>query len=149
MTTWCKGDEGASSLAGGRRRLPTRTSRRPDMAGRTLDRRELRRQAEQSGSDDPHAGTAVVPPGKKVRAKIPAAPRARKPRAKKAPTRMRVRWGVFDGGMKQVAIFDYNQHAAADEKLADLLAKKKGSYFIQPVREPMPEPVPAETPPAE
>jgi hypothetical protein len=44
--------------------------------------------------------------------------------------------------MKQVAIFDYNQRAAADEKIADLLAKKKGSYFLQIVKEPMPDPVP-------
>jgi hypothetical protein len=28
-----------------------------------------------------------------------------KTRAKKAPPRLRARWGVFDSGMKQVAIF--------------------------------------------
>jgi hypothetical protein len=55
---------------------------------------------------------------------------------------MRVRWGVFDGGMKQVAIFDYNRRADADAKLADLLAKKKGLHFLQIVKEPMPEPGP-------
>jgi hypothetical protein len=46
--------------------------------------------------------------------------------------------------MKQIAIYDYNQRAAADEKLADLLAKKKGSHFLQIVKEPMPEPAGAE-----
>lgn len=122
------------------------------MAGRTLNRRELRKQtdqAEQAAAADRPAGAAVAVPAKKVRAKRPVAPRARKPRAKKAPTRMRVRWGVFDGGMKQVAIFDYNQRAAADEKLADLLARKKGIHFLQPVKEAMPEPVPADVPPVE
>jgi hypothetical protein len=41
--------------------------------------------------------------------------------------------------MKQVAIFDYNQRAAADEKIADLIARKKGIHFLQIVKEPMPE----------
>ncbi len=59
---------------------------------------------------------------------------------------MRARWGVFDAGMKQVAIFDYSQRVAADEKLADLLAKKKGMHFLQIVKEPMPELAPAEAP---
>jgi hypothetical protein len=70
----------------------------------------------------------------------------RKPRAKKLPPRMRALWGIFDAGMKQVAIFDYNQRAAADEKLADLLAKKKGGHFLQIVKEPMPEPALVESP---
>jgi hypothetical protein len=57
---------------------------------------------------------------------------------------MRARWGVFDASMKQVAIYDYNQRTAADEKLADLLAKRKGSHFLQIVKEPMPEAASAE-----
>jgi hypothetical protein len=64
----------------------------------------------------------------------------RKARPKKAPPRLRARWGVFDLGMKQVAVFDYNQRAAADEKLAHLNERKKGFYFLQLVKEPMPEP---------
>ena len=119
------------------------------MAGRTLNRRELRKQAdqaEQPGAAAPDAGGAPEPTRKKARAKAPAVPQVRKARAKKAPPRMRARWGVFDGGMKQVAIFDYNQRAAADEKLADLLAKKKGLHFLQIVKEPMAEPAPTEAP---
>jgi hypothetical protein len=46
--------------------------------------------------------------------------------------------------MKQLAIFDYNDRASADEKLADLREKKKGLYFMQIVTEPMPEPATAE-----
>ena len=119
------------------------------MAGRILNRRELRKQsdqAEQSGAAAPDAGLAGAPPKKKAKAKAPAAPKVRKGRAKKAPPRMRARWGVFDAGMKQVAIFDYNQRAAADKKLADLLAKNKGSHFLQIVKEAMLEPAPAEAP---
>jgi len=113
------------------------------MAGRVLNRRELRKQgdqAEQSAAAAPDGGTAEATPKRKVRVKAPAAPKVRKARAKKPPPRLCARWGVFDGGMKQVAIFDYNQRAAADEKLADLLAKKKGLHFLQIVKEPMPEP---------
>ena len=117
------------------------------MAGRTLNRRELRRQAEQAEQAEavaPGVTPTEVPPGKKGKAKAPAAPRARKPRAPKVPPRLRARWGVFDGGMKQVAIFDYNQRPAADAKLADLTARKKGTHFLQIVKDLMPQPVPAE-----
>jgi hypothetical protein len=112
------------------------------MASRILNRRALREQAETVGSDTP---PAVAPPAKK-KAKAAAAPKVKKPRAKKAPPRLRARWGIFDAGMKQVAIFDYNQRPAADEKLADLLAKKKGTHFLQIVKEPMPEPAPLDVP---
>jgi hypothetical protein len=77
---------------------------------------------------------------KRKRAKVSSPPRPRKPRAKKSPPRLCARWVVFDGTMKQVAIFEYRERAAADQKLADMRAKNKGSYFMQIVKEPMPEP---------
>jgi hypothetical protein len=112
------------------------------MKGRILNRRALRKQA-----DEADAAVVVAPeaaPGNKPRAKAPAAPRAKKPRKAKATPRLRARWGVFDGSMKQVAIFDYNQRAAADDKLSELNTKKKGAYFLQIVKEPMPAPEPVE-----
>jgi hypothetical protein len=115
------------------------------MAGRTLNRRALREQADQVEQSEAIATELVKVPIKKgQKAKAPAAAKVKKPRAKKAPPRLRARWGVFNSGMKQVAIFDYNQRAAADEKVADLLAKNKGPHFLQIVKEPMPEPAPAE-----
>ena len=78
--------------------------------------------------------------------KKPAAPRAQKARPMKARPRLCARWGVFDGGMKRVAIFDYNQRAAADAKLAELLGRRKGTYFLQIVKEEMPEPAAEEVP---
>jgi hypothetical protein len=116
------------------------------MAGRILNRRALREQAdqvEQSRAIVPDPPPVAAPSTKQRKAKVPAAAKVKKARVKKAPPRMRARWGVFDAGMKQLAIFDYNQRAAADEKIADLLAKKKGCYFLQIVKEPMPDPVPA------
>jgi hypothetical protein len=120
------------------------------MAGRILNRRELREQADQAerqeaAGPEPAGGDGDgAPPKKAGKAKRPAAPKVRKVRAKKAPPRLCARWGVFDAAMKQVAVFNYNQRAAADEKLAQLLAKQKGTFFLQIVKEPMPEPAPAE-----
>jgi hypothetical protein len=141
------------------------------MAGRILNRRELRKQADEAearesqgareaddeadepddelaegadegegaadGADDGGDDEEAKPAKKKAAPKAP--PKARKPRKPKAAPRMRARWGVFDASMKQVAIFDYNQRAAADEKAAELAAKKNGTFFLQIVKEPMPE----------
>jgi len=79
---------------------------------------------------------------KRKRAKAPSPPGAKKTRAKKTAPRMCARWVVFDGAMKQVAVFEYRDRVAADQKLADMRAKNKGSYFIQVVKELMPEPEP-------
>jgi hypothetical protein len=115
------------------------------MAGRLLNRRELRKQADSLQVETSVTNDASVPVLPKVKA--PRAAAKRKPRAKKEPLRLRARWGVFDGSMKQVAIFDYNQRPAADAKLADLQANRKGLFFLQIVKEPMPEVVPLETSP--
>jgi hypothetical protein len=111
------------------------------MAGRVLNRYELRKQSEQAEQMPTPVSDQTAETGSP---KAPAKPRARKARAKKAPPRMRARWGIFDGGMKQVAIFDYNERAAAEASLADLLGRKKGVHFLQIVKEAMPGPVAVE-----
>jgi hypothetical protein len=111
------------------------------MAGRTLNRRELREQADHAESSPPATSeptTTIAAPKKASKRKAAATAKPRKPRKLKAPPRQRVRWVLFDGTMKQVAIFDFNQRAAADERLASLLASKKGTHFLQLVKEPMP-----------
>jgi len=115
------------------------------MAAQDLPRRARRKRSAQEPPSEALAANATVAtetPAKKARARSGAV-KVRKPRAKKPPPRVRVRWGVFDGGMKQVAAYDYNQRADADAKLADLSAKKKGVYFLQLFKEPMPEPAAA------
>jgi hypothetical protein len=119
------------------------------LAGRTLNRQAWREQvdrAEQLAQATPESTAAEAPRKRNSRAKRPGAPRVTKPRKAKIPPRLCARWGVFDGGMKQVAIFDYNQRAAAEDKLADLLCRRKGLYFLQVVKEPMPEPAPVTLP---
>ena len=129
------------------------------MAGRILNRRELRKQADEAEAressqapeaddeidDAGHAGVAEDKRSRPAKAEAPAA-KARKPRKPKVAPRMRVRWGVFDGSMKQVAIFDYNQRAAADEKAAELAAKKNSVFFLQMVKDLMPEPASRDAP---
>jgi hypothetical protein len=116
------------------------------MTSRLLDRRELRKQkdaAEPSASVE-QAPASVVVPTKGRKARAPAAPKVKQPRKKKEPVRRIARWGVFDVSIKQVAIFEYRQRAEADQKVEELKAKKKALYFLQIVKEPMPEPAPAE-----
>src|SRR5262245_37523914 len=115
-------------------RLQPMSGKQAVMASRILNRRVLRAQsdeAEQVAGAAKGDSDTPTPPRRATRAKTPAKPTVRKVRAKKAPPRMCARWGVFDGGMKQVAIFDYNQRAAADDKLAHLNATKKGPHFLQ------------------
>jgi hypothetical protein len=109
------------------------------MVGRIRNRRELRKQADQAEQAGGDANLPAAPDGGNVKAGAPRAARAKRARPKKAPPRLRARWGIFDGGMKQVAIFDYNHRAAADEKLASLLARNEGAHYLQIVKEPIPE----------
>lgn len=108
------------------------------MARRILDRKKLHADAD--------AEAKVFKEKKPRKAKVADAKSAgtasvRKVRAKKVkiPPRMRVRWCIYDGGMKPVALFDYNQQSAAKVKLAEYL-EKKPSYFMQLVRESFPVP---------
>lgn len=107
------------------------------MAGRGLNRRKPR---ELDASVEAAAPAVAEIRANSRKKKTPAPAKVRKPRAKKAPPRMRARSSVFDGGMKQVAIFDYHQRAAADDQLADLRTKHRGLYFLPIVKEPVPEP---------
>jgi hypothetical protein len=115
------------------------------MAGRPLNRRELRKQADEAERAEvvaeAPAAEATLP--KKKPGNAPEASKVKKARKPKAPLRMRARWAVYDTTMKQVAIFDYNQRAAAEEKVADLIAKKKVAHFLQITKEPIIEPAPA------
>jgi hypothetical protein len=108
------------------------------MAGRILNRQELHKQSDQleqaeSGVTDT-AATVAHP--EEVGKRAPAA-KMKKPRKPKASPRMRALWCVYDGGMREIALFEYNQRAAAEARLAVLLGKPKGVYFLQMVKQPM------------
>jgi hypothetical protein len=116
------------------------------MAKRVLNRRELRKAADQADQQERvEKGEATKEPSaKKSKTKAAGEAKPKKPRKKKEPPRLCARWGVFDAAMRQVAIFDYKQRAEAEKKIADLESKKNARYFIQIVKEPMPEPAVAE-----
>ncbi len=116
------------------------------MASRIRNRRELRKQAEEAEQRAPLATKETAGVARKGATATTVAPKAKKPRKKKEPPRQRARWGVFDGSMKQIAIFDYNQRAQADQKVADLIAKKNGIFFLQVVKEAIPDAPPAVLP---
>jgi hypothetical protein len=112
------------------------------MAIRTADP-GVQAPAKKRAETAPTADAVVEAKPKRKRTKPSSSPpRVKKTRVKKAPPRICARWVVFDGAMKQVAIFEYRERPAADQKLADMRAKNKGSYFMQIVKEPMPEPEP-------
>jgi hypothetical protein len=107
------------------------------MARRILDRKKLRAEATAAEA----IGTEESPKkakSKKAKMIDPLSPgsalvtKVKKVRVKKVklPPRMRVRWCIYDGGMKPIVLFEYNQLPAAKLKLVELL-EKKPSYFLQ------------------
>ncbi len=98
------------------------------MARKTSSRIQKRKEAE--------AAVAAGKPEKPAKKKRSSSPRTSSSRKKsKAAERKRLIWGVFSGGLKEEARFPYDQRAAAEERLEQLKAKGKKSYFIQPIKE--------------
>jgi len=102
------------------------------MARRTLNRRELRAEAEAAealGIKNPTESQARPGPRSTTE---PA--RRSKPAAQ---ARMRVVWAVCDVGGRTVATFDYPQKADAETLIAQLKARGKGTHFLRSVKEPI------------
>lgn len=95
------------------------------MARKTPSRLQKRREAEAATTRG-----AKTPATKK--AKRTRAPSKRKA---KVAERKRLIWGIYSGSFKEEARFPYDQRAAAEERLEQLRAKGKRSYFIQPIKE--------------
>jgi hypothetical protein len=122
------------------------------MAKKTASRLELRKMAEAAEKRDEEAakdGTETPKKKRAVKAKDPAAAEAKKKAPKKPSkpkkskvavvTRKRMLWGVFDNSNNRVAAFPFNDRPGADQKAKDMTAKGKGTYFVQPVKEPIEE----------
>jgi hypothetical protein len=123
------------------------------MAGKPLNRLELRRQSEAAEPLDPMEDETdeVVEdveeeevPEKKPKKKPKAAPKskAKSSRQAKPAARMRIVWIVMNDAYKPVATFEYAQREAAVAKAAELTAKGRGTHFVQRSKEPMPEDAP-------
>ena len=73
-------------------------------------------------------------PPKKKKAKPKPKPKPKRTRVAKV-TRMRVLWGVFNNSHQIVASYDYPKKEEAEAHAARLMADKKTTHFVQPVKE--------------
>lgn len=96
-------------------------------------RQELRKQAEAAkaaGVDD------ESPKKKKTKKKKKAAKKRTTRKVKDAVSeRKRLIWVIYTATLREEARFPYDQRKQAEEKLKQLLAKGKRTYFLQPVKE--------------
>ena len=123
------------------------------MAGKPLNRLELRRQNDAAepldpmedesedlaeDADDDEAERKV-----KKKPKAPAKSKAKAVKPVKPAARMRIVWTVMNDAFKTVGQpFEYAQKDAADARAAELTAKGKGTHFVMKTKEPMPENAP-------
>lgn len=120
------------------------------MAKKPQNRLELRRQYEAAEDLDPMEDETLVTDEvdeeddseRKPKKKKAAKPKAKTPKAAKPAARMRVVWAVVSEAFKTVATFDYSQKEAALAKAEEMTAKGKGNYFVQKVKEAMPDDAP-------
>jgi hypothetical protein len=122
------------------------------MAGKPLNRLELRRQNDAAEPLDPmedesedlneEADEEEVQEKKAKKKKAPSKPKAKSAKPVKPAARMRIVWTVMNDAFKAVATFEYAQKDAAEAKAAELTAKGKGTHFVMKTKEPMPDNAP-------
>jgi hypothetical protein len=90
---------------------------------------------EGAGDDDEEA-----PKKPKKKKKVVKEVKPKKSRARAAKVvRMRVVWGVFNNSNNMVASYEYPRKSEAEAHAARLIAEKRSTHFVQPVKEPMEE----------
>ncbi len=123
------------------------------MAGKPLNRLELRRQNDAAEPLDPMEDEAddLVDDSDeddgqerkpKKKPKAAAKPKVKAVKAAKAAARMRIVWSVLNDAFKTVGTFEFSQKGAAEARAAELTAKGKGTHFLQKTKEPMPDNAP-------
>jgi hypothetical protein len=110
------------------------------MAKRTRNRHELREQAEAAEKQGKVPAEAGAAEKKKVKEKKKAAAKPKRSKTK-VIVRKRLLWGVFSSSLKEEGRFPYAERDAAESRAADLAARHKRTYFVQPIKEPLPEKV--------
>ncbi len=114
------------------------------MAKRTRNLRELREQVEAAEKQGKTSATEVGAEVKTKKVKDPKKKAAAKPKRAKAKiiVRKRMLWGVFSSSLKEEGRFPYAEREAAETRAGDLAAKHKRTYFVQSIKEPLPDKVP-------
>ncbi len=92
-------------------------------------RKELRREAE--------AAEALEKAKAPAERKTPAKRRSRAKAEKEV--RFKAYWGVFTPAMKRVALYEYADRKAAEQKAKELSVSQKTPHFVSPVKEPIEE----------
>ncbi|MFM7413204.1 MAG: hypothetical protein ACKO6E_08350 [Planctomycetota bacterium] len=112
------------------------------MARKVVNRKELRAQVEAAEArGKAKAGSKEKPAKEKVakekKAKEPKKAAEKKPARKKVvkEARMKAYWGVFNSGMKRLALFEYADKKAADKKVQELIGSSRAHHFVQLVKE--------------
>jgi hypothetical protein len=112
------------------------------MARKVVNRKELRAQndaaeAREKTKKSPKDKAAKTPKAKKEKVAKDPTKAAKKPSRKKTAkeARMKAYWGVYNQGMKRLALFEYSDRKAAEKKAADLVASSRTNHFIQLVKE--------------
>ncbi|MBN1908347.1 MAG: hypothetical protein JW818_01285 [Pirellulales bacterium] len=107
------------------------------MARKVVSRKQLREEndaAERSKTTSKKSETATKTT--KTATKAKKAPAKRKSRAKSAKeVRLKAFWGVFNQSLRRVALFEYADRAAADEKAEQLSTSQKTPHFVGLVKE--------------
>jgi hypothetical protein len=123
-------------------RAPSRMDKRREAeaaeAREKDDEREEEEEAEEESDEGDDDGDGKKKkPAKKKAAKKPAAPK--KPSAKRTRTpkevRRRAMWVVFDNSNKAVGKFAFNERKEAEAALAKKQEEKKGTFFLNLIKE--------------
>jgi len=110
------------------------------MARKVVNRKELRAQAdaaEARGKTKAGAKEKAPKAAKEKKAKEPKKAAEKKPARKKVAkeARMKAYWGVFNAGMKRLALFEYADKKAAEKKVQELVGSSRVHHFVQLVKE--------------
>ena len=110
------------------------------MARKVVNRKELRAQAdaaEARGKTKSAAKEKAPKAAKEKKAKEPKKVGEKKPARKKVAkeARMKAYWGVFNSGMKRLALFEYADKKAAEKKVQELIGSSRAHHFVQLVKE--------------
>lgn len=100
------------------------------MPRKTASRLELRKQAE-AAEKDPALVEAKAAKKKKKATKKRSTRRTKED----VIERKRLVWVIYTATLREEARFPYDQRTEAEERLAQLQAKGKRTYFLQPVKE--------------
>ena len=108
------------------------------------EREEVEEEAEEAdaddGDEDGDGKKKKKAPKKKVAAKKPAGPKKPSKRTRTAKeVRRRAVWVVFDNSNKPVGTFPFNKKHDAEAALAKKVEEKKGTFFLNLIKEEMAE----------